>query len=133
MHKFPAKPIFVTVEKIFTLTPMFQKNNKFICWIILIQIRSNHERSTKKLFFKNLTIFTGKHLCRSLLFNKVADLKPATLLKKDSNTDFFPVNITKFLRAPILKNICEPLHLMNLSEDSEFIFDKNAYETPLIR
>ena len=27
-------------------------------------------------------IFTGKHLCYSLLFNKVAGLKPATVLKK---------------------------------------------------
>ena len=26
--------------------------------------------------------FTGKHLCQSLIFNKVAGLRPATLLKK---------------------------------------------------
>ena len=28
----------------------------------------------------------------------------ATLLKRESNTGVFPVNIAKFLRAPILKN-----------------------------
>ena len=26
--------------------------------------------------------FTGKHLCQNLFFNKAADLRPATLLKK---------------------------------------------------
>ena len=29
----------------------------------------------------NLTKLTGKHLCQSLFFNKVAGLRPATLLK----------------------------------------------------
>ena len=31
---------------------------------------------------KNFAKFTGKHLCQSLLFNKVTGLRPATLLKK---------------------------------------------------
>ena len=31
---------------------------------------------------RNFTKFTWKHLCQRLFFNKVADLKPATLLKK---------------------------------------------------
>ena len=30
---------------------------------------------------KNIAKFTGKHVCQSLFFNKVADLRPATLLK----------------------------------------------------
>ena len=30
----------------------------------------------------DLRKFTGKHLCQSLFFNKVAGLRPATLLKK---------------------------------------------------
>ena len=39
--------------------------------------------SVKKVFLdRNLTKFTGKHLCQSLFFNKVAALRPATLLKK---------------------------------------------------
>ena len=32
--------------------------------------------------FKNFAIFTEKHLCLSLFFNKFARLRPATLLKK---------------------------------------------------
>ena len=33
---------------------------------------------------KNFAKFTGKHLCRNLFFNKVADLRPAILLKQDA-------------------------------------------------
>ena len=52
---------------------------------------------------------TGKHLCQSLFFNKVAFKKPATLFKKRLWHRCFPVNFAKFLRTPILKNICKLL------------------------
>ena len=35
----------------------------------------------KKDVLRNFAKFTGKHLCQSLYFNKVAGLRPATLLK----------------------------------------------------
>ena len=38
---------------------------------------------------KNFAIFTGKHLCRSLFLRKLQVLKPASLLKGDSNTGVF--------------------------------------------
>ena len=38
--------------------------------------------SVKTVFFKIPQNFTGKHLCQSLFFNKVAGLWSATLLKK---------------------------------------------------
>ena len=37
--------------------------------------------------------------------------RPDPFLKRVSNTCIFPVKFTKFLRAPILKYICEPLLL----------------------
>ena len=43
----------------------------------------------KKGALKNFTKSTGKHLCQSLFFNKVAVLRPATLLKKDSGAGVF--------------------------------------------
>ena len=49
---------------------------------------------------KNLANFTGKHLCWSLFFNKVAGLRPATLLKKRLQHRCFPVKFAKFLRTP---------------------------------
>ena len=55
----------------------------------------------KKDFLRNFTKFTGKHLCQSLFFNKVAGLRPTTLLKRDSNT-CFPVNFVKILRIPLV-------------------------------
>ena len=43
---------------------------------------SRPEVFCKKGVLKNVAKFTGKHLCQSLLFNKVAVLMPTTLLKK---------------------------------------------------
>ena len=61
--------------------------------------------SLPKLFcekgvLKNFAKFTGKHVCQSLFFNEVADLRPATLLKKRLWRRFFPVNFAKFFRTP---------------------------------
>ena len=38
--------------------------------------------SVKKGVLGNFAKFTGKHLCQRLFFNKVAGLRPATLLEK---------------------------------------------------
>ena len=47
------------------------------------KIRSSHQRcSMKKGVLRNFAKFPGKYLCQSLFFNKVAALRPATLLKK---------------------------------------------------
>ena len=54
----------------------------------------------KKGVLINLVKFTGKDLCWSLFFNKVAGLRPATLLKKRLWHWCFPVDFTKFLRTP---------------------------------
>ena len=58
----------------------------------------------KKDVLKNFTKFTGKHLCQSLFFNKVAGLRPATLLKKALWHRYFPVNFVTFSRTPFLHN-----------------------------
>ena len=44
--------------------------------------------------------FTGKRLCQIRVFNKVAGLRPATLLKNKLYHKCFPVNFLKFLRTP---------------------------------
>ena len=64
------------------------------------------------MFYKNGVLsnfvkFTGKHLCQSLFFinfiffNKVAGLRPATLLKKRPWYRCFPMNFAKVLRTPL--------------------------------
>ena len=41
--------------------------------------RSSHQRCSIEIgVLKSFTKFTGKHLCQSLFFNKVAGLRPAT-------------------------------------------------------
>ena len=49
--------------------------------LIISRRSSRREVFSKKGVLKNFTKLTGKHLCQSLFFNKVADLRPATLLK----------------------------------------------------
>ena len=84
--------------------------------------------SCLQMFFKigcikNFAIFTGKHLCWGLFLIKLQALRPTTLLKKDSNNFIkkrlqhrrFPVNIAKFSRIPILKNIYKCLLLPAVS------------------
>ena len=50
----------------------------------------------KECVLKNFAILTGKHLCWNFI-------------KKRLQHRCFPVNIGKFLRTPILENICEQL------------------------
>ena len=52
--------------------------------------RSRHQRcSIEKAILKNFSIFTGKHLRWTLFFNRVAGLKPATVLKETPTKMFF--------------------------------------------
>ena len=66
---------------------------------------SRPELFCKKGVLRNFTTFKGKHLCQSLFFNKVAGLRPASLLKKRLWHRCFPVNFVKFLRTPFLQNV----------------------------
>ena len=61
---------------------------------ILAVRRRNDRSSCSQIFIKIgalnvFAIFTGKHLCRSLFLKKLQVLKPASLLKGDSNTGVF--------------------------------------------
>ena len=58
---------------------------------------SRPEVFCKKGVLKNFAKFTGKDLCQSVFFNKVAGFRPAILLKKRLWHWCFPVNFTKFL------------------------------------
>ena len=60
--------------------------------------RSSHPRcSVRKGVLRTFAKFTGKHLCKSLFFNKVASLRPARLHRSF-------VSFAKFLRTPFLQN-----------------------------
>ena len=53
----------------------------------------------KKGVLGNFAKFTWKHQCQSLVFNKVAGLRPVTLLKKKRWHMRFPLNFSKFLKT----------------------------------
>ena len=70
-----------------------------------MRFRSSHRRySVRNGVLRNFAKFTGKHPRHSLFFNKVAGLRPATLLKKRLCHRCFPVNFAKFLRKPFSEN-----------------------------
>ena len=75
--------------------------------------RSSHRRCTlKKAVLKNFANFTGKHLCQSLFLNKVANLGPATLLKKGSGTGVLLRILRKSLRTLFQQNTSGRMLLM---------------------
>ena len=76
---------------------------------------SRPEVYCKKSVLRNFEKSIGKHLCQCLFFNKVACLRPATLLKKKLWHRCFPVNFAKFLRTPFLQSISRALLLYVIS------------------
>ena len=70
--------------------------------------------SVEKVFLKILQNFAKKHLWGRASLNKVA-----TLLKKRLSCKCFPVNFTKFLRTPTLKNTSRRLLLTIVGQSYE--------------
>ena len=70
----------------------------------LCLIRSSHQRcSVRKGVLGNFAELTGKHLCQSLFFNKVAGLGLQSLQLYFWHRCFL-VNFAKFQRTPLLQN-----------------------------
>ena len=99
--------------KTFFFTKNWQKIN--------LLYRSSHQRcSLKKVFLKNFTKFTGKHLYWSLFFNKDSRLSSASLLKKKLQQSCFPVNFVKF-------SIQEHLFYRNFMMTSSFCNSSHSF------
>ena len=65
----------------------------------------------EKGLLKNFTKFTEKHLCRSLIFNKVAGRRSTTLLKRGIQRSSFPVMFATLSKTPFLENTSRRLLL----------------------
>ena len=66
-------------------------------YLQLLAVGSSHQRcSNKKSCSKKCTKSTGKHLCHSFFFNKIASLRPGTLLRKRTWLGCFPLIFLKF-------------------------------------
>ena len=94
----PFKDIWFSLEIMkyfwFSISVVTEFSEKAIC-------RSSRPAVLcKKGVLKNFVKFTGKHLCRSAFLNTVANLTPATLLKKILRHRFFLVNFTWYFNYP---------------------------------
>ena len=96
-----------------------------LCYQLLFQ-KQPPKVFYKKAATKMFAIFIEKHPCWSLFLISCRHTL-ATLLKRDSN----PVNIAKFLRKPILKNICERLLLLFLHFLFFISLNRNLMEYPI--
>ena len=89
------------------------EHNYSVSGVYSLRLRSSHQRcSMKKGILKNFPKFTGKHLRQNLFFNKVAGLRPASLLKKRLFHRCFHVNFAK-----TFKNIFFTKHLRTTASD----------------
>ena len=83
-------------------------HNMYLCmWMcisVCMKLRKQQRQSSRSVLQKgvlrNFAKFLRRQPCQSLFFNKVAGLRPATLLKKRLWHSCFPVNFVKFLRTP---------------------------------
>ena len=57
----------------------------------------------KKGVLRHFAQFTGKHLCQSFFFNKLAALGPATLLKKETLAQVFPCEFYEISKTTFLE------------------------------
>ena len=116
------------------------KNNKICIRKLFIHFRSmfyfynpenvrNYRSRSQEVFckkgvYRNFAKFTGKHLCQSLFFNKVAGLSLSLqlYLKKVSFTGVFPVNFAKLLRTCFLTEHLLWLLLHILEKSGSFTY-----------
>ena len=118
---------FFRIEQLQVTVAIFSQaaKNRDQCRSFLSEAVTRGNLSTNKAVVKNVTIFRGKHR-RQNLFSKVAVLlkrdynigvfKPATLLKmRRLQHRCFPLNMMKFLRTTVLKNISISVCLCSLN------------------
>ena len=71
----------------------------------------SHENTCVGVFFnKDADLQACNFIQKRLqsLYNKIAGLKVCIFIKKRLKRRYFPVDIAKFLKTPILRNIYEP-------------------------
>ena len=105
------------------LFPFYTKQT-YITQVEEKRVKKKEKRSPevfcKKGVLKSFAKFPGKHLCQSLFFNKVAGLRPGTLLKKRLWHRCFPVNFAKFLRTSFFIEHLRWLLLNKQNAESSF-------------
>ena len=94
--------LLLEFRHIFFLTCGFRLAKKLVIllWKYLKNDRSSHIRcSIKKVVLENYPKLTGKHLCQSLFFNKVA-FAACNFIKKETLALLFSCKFHQILRTP---------------------------------
>ena len=94
----------------FSFVKVALKRYSIACSVLSHTRSSRQEVFCEKGVLRNFIKFTGKHLCQSLFFNKVVDLRPATcnFIKKETLAQMFSFEFceiskkTFFYRTPLL-------------------------------
>ena len=106
--------VFCLTENVFCLTKKMKVTPLERCSLY----RSSHQRhSVNKVVLKNFARFTGKHLCWSFLFNKVAGLQTCNVFKRQTlaqfSCEFYETFMLTFLhntfRRLLLKRIWQEM------------------------
>ena len=90
----------------------------YIKCVNTLSLRSNHQRSSMKKLFLKISQCSLENTCVGVFLYKIAGLKACNFIKKRLQHRYFSVNIAKFLRITILKNICERLLLDSARQNS---------------
>ena len=88
-------------------------------------LSSSHRKCSIKKVFLKIPQYSQENICIGVFFNSVADLQVCNFSKKRLQHRCLPVNIAKFLRTLILKNICQRLPRF-IIECKEFFTDMNS-------
>ena len=86
----------ILAEAVSIPSTLYSKDNLFLSLLFGMSV---FQKQPPETFFKNFTKFTGKHLCQSRFFNKVACPSPIISLQNRLWQSCFPVYLVKFLRT----------------------------------
>ena len=95
----------VSQTQILILKPHFPKYYVNDHWALLATEAFIPEVFCEKGVLENFAKFTGKHLCQSLFFNKVAGLRLAILLKKRLWHRCLPLNFCKVSKNTLIEHL----------------------------
>ena len=82
----------------------------------LLKVMRNFRAPTLVLNLNECKVTTGKHICRSLFFNRVECWGYATLFKKSFDTPVFLLSFAQVLTRRFLLSICEEMFLLFVSQ-----------------
>ena len=101
------------------------------CNFHVTTLRNSHQRSSmKKGVLKNFAKFTGKHLCRSLFFNKVTGLSPAAMLIKETLVQVFSCEFCKISENTFLQNTSGRLLLNFFMTKISYLYEIKKKDKP---